>query len=220
MDNVIDNVIQISIPEIKYHLDELLYSDPLTVVRQYTIPEIGIKQIEQINDHSIGLVDIYLQKENMNPDAMETPSQIIKKPNKENYWTWVLNQIQDPDINLTDKAVNLIELRDNLNSNFSKRDPQNTNKVIKNITSLINILKQEITEQKEKTYFPINPDTIIEKPITWKHKFKTLDIVDLLPSLFFDTQKYTQIEEHTEDNSFSRGRSLRLRVSRQLIYTL
>lgn len=226
MNDGLEIKIRQSLKEMEYHLRGL--KKKKVDLREYRFPKIEINSITEAGDgRKLAQIDVEIMKEPIL--AVRTEIRDGKKetvgytPLKElnDYWQWGIKlQMVRSEVPIANKALYLLQLRENVEKNFTDAcDKEAVATIGQIITDMYDAFVKEKSDEKDIDYHQVTlHPSVFRTTVPQLSKATKITIVNFLKGLFLDPRNYAKILQHEKDGKFDLGKYFRTSITRQIVY--
>lgn len=224
MNEALEIKIRQSMREMEYHLRGL--KKKKVDLREYTFPEIAMEKITETGDgRKLVQIEVKIMKEpilvaqtEMHAGKQET-IEYTPLTTLNDYWQWGIKlQMVRPEVPIAHKAVYLLQLRENLEKNFTDASDQDAMATIGLIiTDMYNSIVKTKSDEKDADYHQVSLHTLKTNESKLLNADK-ITIVNFLKGLFLDKRNYEKILQHEKEGKFDKGIPCTMKITRQIVY--
>ncbi len=223
MNDALEMRIMNAVQEIEYHLKQLPVM-PNPAIQRYTFPKLEISDVTKISEEKtmakitahIGKAEmIYWRTETVN--GKEEPTTWHTHDSIDSYWDLgVRFQVIRPDISNTEKAIILLQFRQNMIDNYQETHPETVGAITGAVDELYEHLLAARSNEKETDSYS-NMDSMDIKDPKIKDA-KKIKIINLLKGIALDEKNSAKIKQHEQEGKFSKKEELVIPIYRQIVY--
>lgn len=208
--------------EIEHYLRPLPVM-PNPAIQRYTFPKLEISDVTEISEEkTMAKITAHIGKAEM----IYWPTKIVNGKEELGQWRthdsideyWDIGvkfQVIRPNIPNTEKAIILLQFRQNMIDNYQETHPETVNAITGAVDELYERLLAARSNEKETDSYS-NMDSMDIKDPKIKDA-KKIKIINLLKGLFLDANNAAKIKQHEQEGKFSKGEELVIPIYRQIV---